>query len=115
MGSDKEYTGAEDVLNKIKTYDDDFRATAELLHKTIMSADVTLYPRLWYGMPAYAKSKTSAVVVYFRKDRYITVGQTENSHIDFGETGSQSVAWYFTYINDRSLAKVADIVRNATK
>ena len=116
MSSDKEYTSAEDVLQKISTYNDDFRATAEKLHETIMNSGVTLYPRLWYGMPGYAKTPTGSVQVYFRKDKYITVGQTESSHIEFDpQTKGQSVAWNFTEINDEALAKVVDIVRNAVK
>jgi hypothetical protein len=106
----KGYTGTEDVLKKIATYHDDFRSTAEKLHKTIMSTGVTLYPRLWYGMPGYAKTESGAVLVYFRKDKYITVGQTESSHIDFDtKTNSQSVAWYFTELNDGALRKITDI------
>lgn len=116
MSSSKEYTGSDDVLEKISTYKDDFRTTALKLHETIMSVGVTLYPRLWYGMPGYAKTKTGAVLVYFRKDKFITVGQSESSHIEFDDqTNGQSVAWNFTEINDKALAQIADIVRNAVK
>lgn len=114
--SAKEYTGANDVLAKIAKYKDDFRLTAEKLHEAIMNAGETLYPRLWYGMPGYAKSQTGAVLVYFRKDKYITFGQTESSHVEFDDkANSAAVAWYFTEINDKAIAKITSVVQNATK
>jgi hypothetical protein len=114
--STKEYTGADDVLAKIATYKDDFRPTAEKLHGAITSADVTLYPRLWYGMPGYAKTQTGPVLVYFRKDIYIQFGKTQFAHEEFdGKTCSAVMAWYFTDINDASITKIKAIVQSAAK
>lgn len=114
--SKKEYTGADDVLAKIASYRDEFRPTAEKIHKAIMDAGETLYPRLWYGMPGYAKTKTGPVLVYFRKDKYITFGQTESAYVEFdGLDNSVEVAWYFAEINDAAIAKISTIVRNAVK
>jgi hypothetical protein len=114
--SSKEYTGADDVLAKIAKYPDDFRPTAEKLHETIMGAAGTLYPRLWYGMPGYAKTKTGPVLVYFRKDKYITFGQTESAHLEFdSESHGVGVAWLFTEINGAAMAKITRVVQSAVK
>lgn len=114
--STKEYTGADEVQAKIAKYTDDFRATAEKLHDTIMNAGEALYPRLWYGMPGYAKTKDGPVLVYFRKDKYITFGKTENAHLEFdSKNNSAEVSWYFTEINDSSIATITKVVQDSTK
>ncbi len=51
-------SGADDttaVLEKIAELEDSDRAMAEKLHELITRAAPDLAPRLWYGMPAYAK------------------------------------------------------------
>jgi hypothetical protein len=114
--SAKEYTGADDVLAKIAKYNDDFRPAAKRLHEAIMSADVKLYPRLWYGMPGYAQTQTGPVLAYFRKDIYITFGKTQFAHFDFDkDTNAANAAWEFTEINDASLVLVASVVQSAVK
>ena len=114
--SKKEYTGTEDVLAKIAKYKDDFRPVAEKLHEAIMNAGVTLYPRIWYGMPGYAKTQTGPVLVYFRKDIYITFGKTQFAHMDFDATTcADGVSWCFSDINDASIAMIQAVVRNSAK
>lgn len=99
--STKEYTGADDVLAKIQNYKDDFRTEAEEMHKIITSVSGNVFPRLWYGMPGYAKTKTGPVVMYFRKDKYITFGKTESADISFGSTEEPvSVAWFAQELNE---------------
>lgn len=114
--SGKEYKGYDDVLEKIAKYPDNFKANAEKIHKTIMEAGGALYPRLWYGMPGYAKTKTGPVIIYFRKDKYITFGKTESAYLEFDDkANSATVAWYFTDINDEALAIIASVVQGAIK
>ena len=108
MTSAKQSNGQDDVLAKIATYADDFRPAAEKLHEAIMQAGETLSPRLWYGMPGYAKTKDSPVLVYFRKDKYITFGQTESTHLLFeDDTQSVGAAWFFAEINETAHAIVS--------
>ena len=112
--SAKEYTGVDDVLAKIKIYSDDFRPVAMKIHETIMTAGGEIYPRLWYGMPGYAKTKTGPVLVYFRKDKYITFGQTESSRIEFDkEANPAPTAWFIEELNAVSIAKINQIVKSA--
>jgi hypothetical protein len=108
--SAKEHTGADDVLAKIQTYKDDFRSDAEEIHKIILSVSENAYPRLWYGMPGYSKTKTSPVVMYFRKDKYITFGRTESANISFDSKCSpEPVAWFVEKLDDESKKMIRDI------
>ena len=59
----------------------------ERLHEIILADAPDLSPRIWYGVPAYAKD--GKVVCFFRggdkfKERYITIGFTEEANLDEG-------------------------------
>jgi len=55
--------GESAVLAKIATMPAPDRALGERLHKIIKASAPALSPRLWYGMPAYAKD--GKVVCHF--------------------------------------------------
>ncbi len=111
---DKNITGAQDVLAKIETFSDTYRDVAKQLHELITSTAPNLQPRLWYGMPGYALKADGPVVVFFREDKYISFGFTENTNLtEIGspEEGIVEVAWYLTKLDAASEAKIADLVR----
>ncbi len=63
------------------------RAIGERLHAIIKASAPALTPRLWYGMPAYAKD--SKIVCFFQsaqkfKTRYATFGFMHEAHLDEG-------------------------------
>src|SRR6516162_6761577 len=63
------------------------RAISERLHAIIKASAPVLSPKLWYGMPAYAKD--GKVVCFFRdtqkfKERYMTLGFNEEANLDEG-------------------------------
>ena len=65
------------VLEKIAEMPEPDRVMAERLHAVIKASAPGLAPRLWYGMPAYAKDGN--VVCFFQsaqkfKTRYATLG-----------------------------------------
>ena len=67
--------GESDVLAKIAEMQEPDRAMAERLHAIIKASAPALWPRTWYGMPAYAKD--GKVVCFFQsaqkfKTRYAT-------------------------------------------
>ena len=69
--------GESDVLAKIAEMSQPDRTIAERLHAIITQAAPTLWPKTWYGMPAYAKD--GKVVCHFQsadkfKTRYSTLG-----------------------------------------
>lgn len=76
-----------DLLAKLESMDPADRALAERIHAIVTTAAPDLAPKLWYGQPAYAlKGK---VVCFFRsghddKERYSTLGFTQNASLDDG-------------------------------
>ena len=79
--------GESAVLAKIAELPQPDRAMGERLHAIIKASAPSLAPRLWYGMPAYAKDGN--VVCFFQsaqkfKTRYATVGFSDKANLDEG-------------------------------
>ena len=79
--------GESDVLAKIAELPDPERAMAQRLHEIITASAPVLAPRLWYGMPAYAKE--GKVVCFFQSaqkfnTRYATLGFSDTATLDEG-------------------------------
>jgi len=79
--------GESAVLAKIAEMSEPDRAMGERLHAIIKASAPTLSPRLWYGMPAYAKD--GKVVCFFQSaqkfnTRYATFGFSDAANLDEG-------------------------------
>jgi hypothetical protein len=79
--------GESAVLAKISTMPEPDRALGERLHAIVKASAPALSPRLWYGMPAYAKG--GKVVCFFQsaqkfKTRYATMGFSDSANLDEG-------------------------------
>ena len=75
------------VLAKIAEMREPDRAMGKRLHAIIKASAPALTPRLWYGMPAYAKDAN--VVCFFQsaqkfKTRYATLGFSDKANLDEG-------------------------------
>jgi hypothetical protein len=75
------------VLAKIAAMPGPDRAIGERLHAIIKASAPGLSPKLWYGMPAYAKD--GKVVCFFQsaqrfKTRYATFGFMHEANLDEG-------------------------------
>ena len=75
------------VLAKLATMPEPDRTMGKRLHAIVMASAPTLEPRLWYGMPAYAKD--DKVVCFFQnaakfKARYSTLGFSDKANLDDG-------------------------------
>ena len=75
------------VLAKLATMPEPDRTMGKRLHAVIMASAPTLSPKLWYGMPAYAKD--DKVVCFFQnaakfKARYSTFGFSDKANLDDG-------------------------------
>ena len=84
-----------DVLAKIAAMPAPDRAIGERLHAIIRSTAPGLSPKLWYGMPAYAKD--GKVVCFFQgaqkfKTRYATFGFSDKANLDEGHMWPTSFA-----------------------
>ena len=76
------------LLEKIAELPESDRAIAERLHAIITASAPELSPKLWYGMPAYAKD--GKVVCFFQnagkfKARYNTFGFNDSANLDDGD------------------------------
>jgi uncharacterized protein YdhG (YjbR/CyaY superfamily) len=79
--------GESTVLAKIAEMAEPDRAMGERLHAIIKASAPVLSPKLWYGMPAYAKDGN--VVCFFQsaqkfKTRYATFGFSDKANLDEG-------------------------------
>ena len=91
--STKKSDGESIVLAKIATMPESYRTMGERIHAIIKARVPALSPRLWYGMPAYAKD--GKVVCFFRgaeDERYMTLGFNENANLDEGHMWPTSFA-----------------------
>jgi len=75
------------VLEKIAAMAASDRAMAERIHAIVKASAPGLSPKLWYGMPAYAKD--GSVVCFFQgalkfKTRYATLGFNDKANLDEG-------------------------------
>ena len=113
-GAAKKAEGEAAVLEKIAEMPMPYREMGERLHALIRRVAPSLQPRLWYGMPAYAKD--GKVICFFRADKYMTFGLTEDANLAPEEGESHLLmgsSWFFTALNEATEAKLADIVRRA--
>jgi uncharacterized protein YdhG (YjbR/CyaY superfamily) len=79
--------GERDVLAAIAAMPEPDRAMAKRLHAIIEASAPALWPKTWYGMPAYAKD--GKVVCFFQaadkfKARYATLGFSDTANLDEG-------------------------------
>ena len=75
------------LLAKVAALPAPDRAMGERLHAIIEASAPVLSPKLWYGMPAYAKD--GKVVCFFQsaqrfKTRYATLGFSDAANLDEG-------------------------------
>ncbi len=83
----KRADGEKDLFEKIAEMPEPERAMATRLHEIISEAAPELWPKTWYGMPAYARE--GKVVCFFQsadkfKSRYATLGFSDTANLDDG-------------------------------
>jgi uncharacterized protein YdhG (YjbR/CyaY superfamily) len=106
--------GESDVLAKIAEMPKPDRAMAERLHAVIKASAPALSPRLWYGMPAYAKD--GKVVCFFQsgqkfKTRYATLGFSDQANLDEGAMWPSAFA--LTELTAAEEARIGALVKKA--
>lgn len=102
------------VLAKIAEMQDSDRAMAERVHAVIKASVPDLAPKLWYGMPAYAKD--GKVVCFFQSAqkfnaRYATFGFSDRANLDEGAMWPTSYALKELTAADE--ARIGALVRKA--
>ncbi len=104
------------VLEKIPQMFGDQADIGRRLHELILSAAPELKPRLWYGMPGYANSRTKPVLVFMRRDDYVTFGITEKANIVLAPEATDQLipsSWFMHALDEQTEARIAEIVRAA--
>jgi len=103
-----------DVLAKIAEMPETDRTLGERLHAVIKASVPALSPRLWYGMPAYAKN--GKIVCHFQsaqkfKTRYATLGFSDEAHLDEG--AMWPTAFALTKLTAADEARIVALVKKA--
>jgi len=113
LKADKE-DGESAVLAKIAAMREPDRAMGKRLHAIIKASAPALSPRLWYGMPAYARN--GKVVCFFQsaqkfKTRYATFGFSDAANLDEGTLWP--VAFALKELTAAEEAKIVALVKKA--
>jgi hypothetical protein len=108
--------GESDVLAKIAEMPEPDRAMGKRVHALIRASAPALSPRLWYGMPAYAKD--GKVVCFFQSaqkfnTRYATFGFSDAANLDKG--GLWPVAFALKELTAAEEAKIGALVKKAVR
>ena len=118
QGTDEKIAGKTDseaaVLAAIAAMPAPYRAMGERLHAIIKASAPALSPRLWYGMPAYARD--GRVICFFRgadkfKERYMTLGFNDKANLDEGHMWP--IAFALTELTAAEEAEIGALVKKA--
>ena len=106
--------GESEVLAKLAEMPESDRVLGERLHAMIKASAPALSPKLWYGMPAYARD--GKVVCHFQsaqkfKTRYATLGFSDQANLDDGAMWPTSFA--LRELTDAEEARIGELVKRA--
>ena len=106
--------GESAVLAKIAEMPEPDRVLGERLHAIIKVSAPGLSPKLWYGMPAYARD--GKVVCFFQsaqkfKTRYATLGFSDEANLDEGALWP--VAFALKEMTAAEEARISALVKKA--
>jgi uncharacterized protein YdhG (YjbR/CyaY superfamily) len=106
--------GESTVLAQLAAMPGPDRALGERLHAIIKANAPALSPKLWYGMPAYAKD--GKVVCFFQsaakfKTRYATFGFQHEANLDEG--GMWPVAFALKELTAAAEARISALLKKA--
>jgi hypothetical protein len=99
------------VLAKIAAMPGPYRPMGERLHTLIRASAPALSPKLWYGMPGYARDRKC--VCFFRTDKYMTFGFTEEANRFDDGAHMQPSAFYLNDLTAAEEARIVALVKKA--
>jgi uncharacterized protein YdhG (YjbR/CyaY superfamily) len=108
--------GEDAVLATLAVMPASDRAIGQRLHAIIKASAPALSPRLWYGMPAYAKD--GKIVCFFQsaakfKTRYATLGFMHEANLDKGDMWPTAFA--LKELTAAEEAKIGTLVKKAVR
>ena len=106
--------GESAVLEKIAEMQASDREMAKRIHAVVKASAPGLSPKLWYGMPAYARG--DKVVCFFQpakkfKTRYSTLGFNDPAHLDDGNMWP--TAYALTKLTAADEARIGALLKKA--
>jgi uncharacterized protein YdhG (YjbR/CyaY superfamily) len=106
--------GESDLLAKIAEMEEPDRSMATRIHEIVTETAPDLWPKTWYGMPAYAKD--GKVICFFQAAskfsvRYATFGFQPDANLDEGNMWPASFA--LIELTPAEEATIAALVRKA--
>ncbi|WP_439381766.1 iron chaperone [Amycolatopsis lexingtonensis] len=112
--ADKAAQAERDVLAKIAEMAPADRILAERVHAVVTANAPVLEPKLWYGMPSYARD--GKIVCFFQsaekfKARYATLGFSDQANLDDGEMWAAGFA--LTAVTPAVEKRIAELVTRA--
>ena len=111
----KREEGESALLVKIAEMAEPDRAMAQRLHEIVEASAPALWPKTWYGMPAYA-DKEGKIVCFFQSAekfgaRYATLGFSDKANLDEGAMWPTSFA--LKELTAAEEAKIGALVKRA--
>ncbi len=102
------------ALEAIAALSEPDRSMAKRIHELITENAPDLWPKTWYGMPAYAKN--DKVICFFQaaekfKARYATLGFSDSAKLDEGSMWPTSFG--LKELNDDVEKKIVKLVKQA--
>jgi hypothetical protein len=110
----KKAEGESAVLEVIAAMPEPYRAMGERIHALIKANAPSLSPKVWYGMPGYAKD--GKVLCFFRsgekfKERYMTLAFNDVANLDDG--AMWPIAFALKELTSVEEARIVALVRKA--
>lgn|SRR5690606_23705050 len=110
----KREEGEKDVLEKIGEMPEPDQSMARRIHEIVTEHAPDLWPRTWYGMPAYARD--GKVVCFFQpaakfETRYATLGFNDIAYLDEGNMWP--VAYALKELTPAEEEKIVALVKKA--
>jgi uncharacterized protein YdhG (YjbR/CyaY superfamily) len=103
------------ALDAIKALSEPDKTLAKQIHELVTKTAPELFPKTWYGMPAYA-NKDGKVICFFQaaqkfEARYATLGFSDTSKLDEGNMWP--TAFGLKQITSAEEKKIIELVKKA--
>jgi uncharacterized protein YdhG (YjbR/CyaY superfamily) len=106
--------GEKDLLDKVAEMPEPERLMAARLHEIIKATAPDLFPKTWYGMPAYTRD--GKIICFFQSaakfgSRYATLGFNDSANLDDGNMWPTAFA--LKELNAAEEEKIIALVKKA--
>lgn len=114
----KREEGEKVLLEAIKEMPKEEKAMATRIHELVSETAPHLWPKTWYGMPAYKDGKDGKVILYFQaatkfESRYSTFGFNDTANLDDGNMWPTSFA--LVKLTEKEEKEIVKLVKKAVK